>query len=195
MSFSFSFSFRVLLLSHPLIFVIASDRRTRATPIAVRSSKFFAAGVSIPGFSDFLTAGVRGVRGVHDGGPISPVLRGPEENILDDDDRRTPPPRSVALAFRLFDASLASLSDSVSRLDGLGRWKGVPGSSRESSEDKIRGVALRVPHVINCLMAAGPSSSGLGVGTAGSSVVFEGSVRGRSVTEFNGTSQYSVHWE
>lgn len=33
----------------------------------------------------------------------------------------------------------------------------------------MRGVALSVPHVINCLTAAGPSSDGVGEGIEGTS--------------------------
>jgi len=176
-----SFSFSLLFAPFPpqlLALLIASARRTRAMPVAVRSSRFFAAGVKRPGMSDFLTDGVIGVRGVHDGGAMSPFLRGVEKMPEDDDERRILFPRRDALAFMFLAASPASLCDRVSRFDGSGKWNGVFGSSRESSEERMRGVAFRVPHVISCLMAAGPSSSGFAEGTAGSNVVFDGGERG-----------------
>lgn len=46
-------------------------------------------------------------------------------------------------------------------------WKGVLGGGRSSDWEMIRGVAFRVPQVISCLTAAGPSSEGVGEGTAG----------------------------
>ena len=39
--------------------------------------------------------------------------------------------------------------------------------SASEDEESIRGVAPSVPHVMSCLTAAGPSSSGVGEGTAG----------------------------
>lgn len=47
-------------------------------------------------------------------------------------------------------------------------WKGVVGGGRGASDcERMRGVALSVPHVISCLTAAGPSSDGVGEGMLG----------------------------
>lgn len=51
-----------------------------------------------------------------------------------------------------------------------GKWNGVLGPGRLSGSsdcDIIRGVALSVPHVINCFTAVGPSSDAVGEGRLG----------------------------
>jgi hypothetical protein len=51
-----------------------------------------------------------------------------------------------------------------------GMWKGVRKSLGGSSVSLIiLGVELRVPHVIRCFTAAGPSSAGVGEGRLGTS--------------------------
>jgi len=50
-----------------------------------------------------------------------------------------------------------------------GMWKGVRKSLGSSVSLIILGVELRVPHVIKCFTAAGPSSAGLGEGILGTS--------------------------
>lgn len=122
-------------------------------------NNLFAAGVRLPTASALF--------GVHVGGPMSPRVRS------DNDGRETPgifpPPNRIAFARRLFEAFAESLCEIRSRLDGPAMRNGVLGSgtSTGSSEEMIRGVASNVPQVINCLTAAGPSSSGVGEGIAG----------------------------
>lgn len=61
----------------------------------------------------------------------------------------------------------------TSREDSAGRWNGVLGGGREeapsgsSDWEMMRGVPLRVPQVMSCLTAAGPSSDGVGDGRVG----------------------------
>jgi len=55
---------------------------------------------------------------------------------------------------------------------GPGRWKGVDGSAigpASGSDERILGVEVIVPHVINLLTAVGPSCDAVGEGTAGTS--------------------------
>ena len=80
-----------------------------------------------------------------------------------------PPPSRIAFARRLFEAFAESLCEIRSRLDGPAIRNGVLGSgtSAGSSEEIIRGVASRVPQVMSCLTATGPSSSGVGEGIVG----------------------------
>ena len=64
------------------------------------------------------------------------------------------------------------MCESTSRLVGADIWKGVVGtgsspSAGSSDCDRIRGVPARVPQVISCLTAAGPSSEGVGDGREG----------------------------
>lgn len=65
----------------------------------------------------------------------------------------------------------------------LGGGKGSAGSS---DCERIRGVALSVPHVISCLTASGPSSEGVGEGIVGTSekLLIVGDF-GRSVEEIS----------
>jgi hypothetical protein len=140
-----------LLFSQPAALPIASALLDAAVPI-VRSSSLFAAGVSAP------DASAR--RGVHDGGGMSPFLR------------TWPAPSRFAFARKLFEAEDESLCDSTSRLVGADMWKGVLGTGADASAgssdcDRMRGVPARVPQVISCLTAAGPSSDGVGDGSEG----------------------------
>ena len=56
-------------------------------------------------------------------------------------------------------------------------WNGVLGGGmseeedpgRSSEDERIRGVAVSVPHVMSCFIAIGPNSDGVGEGTAGTS--------------------------
>jgi len=83
-----------------------------------------------------------------------------------------PRPNISALARRLLEALLESLFEMTSRDDGAGRWNGVlevGPSNAGSSEDIIRGVAVRDPQVMSCFTAAGPSCSGVGEGRFGTS--------------------------
>ena len=120
----------------------------------------FAAGVRFPTASALF--------GVHVGGPIFPRVRSKD---VRDIPGVLPPPNRIALARRLFEAFAESLWEIRSRLDGPAMRNGVLGSgtSVESSEEIIRGVASRVPQVMSSLTAAGPSSSGVGDGIAGTS--------------------------
>ena len=135
-------------------FSIASD----LLEAIVLFSNLFAAGVRFPTASALF--------GVHVGGPIFPRVRS-------DDVREVPgvlpPPNIVAFARRLLEAFAESLWEMRSRLDGPAMWNGVLGSgtSAGSSREMIRGVASSVPQVMSCLTAAGPSSSAVGEGIAG----------------------------
>lgn len=146
-SLSLSLSF-----SQPAALPIASALLDAAVPIVDRSSSLLPAGVNAP------DASAR--RGVHDGGGISPFLRA------------WPAPSRLAFARKLFEAEDESLCDSTSRLVGADMWKGVLGAGADASAgssdcDRMRGVPARVPQVISCLTAAGPSSDGVGDGSAG----------------------------
>lgn len=58
----------------------------------------------------------------------------------------------------------------ASREEMSGMWKGVLRGGRSASSsgcEMMRGVALRVPHVISCLTAVGPSSDAVGEGMFG----------------------------
>jgi hypothetical protein len=58
----------------------------------------------------------------------------------------------------------------TSRDEIAGRWNGefgTGGTSSSSDVEIMRGVAFSVPHVINCLTAAEPSSEGVGDGIVG----------------------------
>lgn len=122
-------------------------------------------------FNNLLAAGVRfpaasALLGVHVGGPMFPLVRSNDVRVP----CVLPPlPRRMAFALRLFEAFAESLWEIRSRLEGPAIRNGVLGSgtSTGSSEEMIRGVASRVPQVISCLTAAGPSSSGVGEGIAG----------------------------
>jgi len=152
----------VELPSHRDILSIASALLAAAVPIAVLSSSLFPAGVSAPTASALL--------GVHVGGGIAPFV-----TLLFPGVRDIPgKPRSPALARRLFEALFESLCEMRSREDGAGRWKGVVGGGSDDSAgssdwERMRGVARRVPKVISCLTAAGPSSEGVGDGIEGTS--------------------------
>jgi len=116
------------------------------------SSSFLAAGVSEP------DASAR--RGVHDGGAMSPFLRA------------WAGPSKFTFARRLFEAEDESLCESTSRLVGADMWKGVLGVGADASAgssdcERMRGVPARVPQVMSCLTAAGPSSDGVGDGREG----------------------------
>lgn len=77
-------------------------------------------------------------------------------------------PNISALARKLFDALSASLWPTASLAVIAGMWKGVRKSPGGSSASLIiLGVELRVPHVIRCFTAAGPSSAGVGEGRLG----------------------------
>lgn len=81
-------------------------------------------------------------------------------------------PSELAFARKLFEAEDESLCDSTSRLVGADMWKGVLGPSADASAgssdcERMRGVPARVPQVISCLTAAGPSSDGVGDGSEG----------------------------
>lgn len=135
--------------------------------MAVRSNNLRAAGVNAPAAS--------ALRGVHEGGGIDPVLA--EVLPLTLLGVCIPgTPSNPALALKLLAALLESLCERRSRDDGAAMWKGVlgggiedDGSSISSDEERILGVAVRVPHVMSCLTAAGPSWEGVGDGTAGTS--------------------------
>lgn len=150
-----SFSFVDELPCQFDVFSIASD----LLEAIVLFNSTFAAGVRFPTASALV--------GVHVGGPIFPRVRS-------EDVRETPgvlPPSRIALARRLFEAFAESLWEILSRLDGPAMRNGVLGSgtSAGSSDEIILGVASRVPQVISCLTATGPSSSGVGEGIAGTS--------------------------
>jgi hypothetical protein len=139
------------------VFSIASD----LLAAIVLFNSLFAAGVRFPVASALF--------GVHVGGPILPRVRS------SDDVREIPgvlpPPSRIAFARRLFEAFAESLWEIRSRFDGPTMRNGVFGSgtSAGSSEEIIRGVAPSVPQVINCFTAAGPISSAVGEGIAGTS--------------------------
>ena len=122
-------------------------------------NSLFAAGVRFPTASALF--------GVHVGGPIFPRVRSDVRDIPG----VLPPPNRIAFARRLFEAFAESLCEMRSRLDGPAMRNGVLGSgtSAGSSEVMIRGVASSVPQVMSCLTAAGPNSSGVGEGIAGTS--------------------------
>lgn len=122
-------------------------------------------------FNNLLAAGVRfptasALFGVHVGGPMFPLVR---SSGMRDIPGVLPPPSRIAFARRLFEAFAESLCEIRSRLDGPAMRNGVFGSgaSAGSPEEIIRGVASRVPQVMSCLTAAGPSSSGVGEGIVG----------------------------
>jgi hypothetical protein len=137
------------------VFSIASD----LLEAIVLFNNLFAAGVRFPTVSVLF--------GVHVGGPIFPRVRS-NDDVRESPDG-LPPPNSIAFARRLFEAFAESLCEIRSRLDGPAMWNGVLGSgtSAGSSEEIIRGVASNVPQVISSFTAAGPSSSGVGEGIAG----------------------------
>ena len=127
--------------------------------IVVLSNNRFAAGVNDPGASD--------LRGVSEGGGMEVLLLA---LIPEDLDKSGIPLSRFAFTRKLFAASIDSLWESRSRELGSAILKGVTGvgtSAGSSDWDKTRGVALRVPHVISCFTAAGPSSDGVGDGTEG----------------------------
>jgi hypothetical protein len=141
-----------LLFSQPAALPIASALLDAAVPMAVLSSSLLPAGVNEP------DASAR--RGVHDGGGMSPFLRA------------WAGPSKLAFARRLFEAEDESLCDSNSRLVGAEIRKGVSGVGADASAgssdcERMRGVPARVPQVMSCLTAAGPSSDGVGDGRAG----------------------------
>lgn len=192
-----SFSLFFPLPSHPEIRSIASALLLWATvPIADLSSSLRAAGVRFPAASDLL-----GVFGVNEGGAIDPP-RLAEGFLVKPGVRATGPPRpsSPALARRLFAALFDSLLESCSREDRAGRWNGVLGGGRDSAGssdcDIIRGVAFKVPQVISCLTAAGPSSAAVGEGRLGTreKLLIVGDL-GRSVTIYVSTVGYEVRLE
>ena len=81
-------------------------------------------------------------------------------------------PRSPAFALRLLAALTDSFCEISSRVDGGLIWKEVGGgisndSAGSSDCESTRGVAFKVPQVINCLTAVGPSSEGVGEGIDG----------------------------
>lgn len=139
------------------VFSIASD----LLAAIVLFSNLFAAGVRFPATSALL--------GVHVGGPIFPRVRS-DEDVREIPDV-LPPPNRIAFARRLLEAFAESLWEIRSRFDGPSIRKGVLGSGTSSglSEEMIRGVAFNVPQVMSCLTAAGPRSSGVGEGIAGTS--------------------------
>jgi len=153
------------------VFSIASD----LLEAIVLFNNLFAAGVRFPAASVLF--------GVHVGGPIFPRVR--STDVREIPGVLPPPPNRIAFARRLFEAFAESLWEIRSRLDGPAMRNGVLGSgtSAGSSEHIIRGVASRVPQVMSCLTAAGPSSSGVGEGIAGTnpSPLFLGEL-GLSVT-------------
>lgn len=127
-------------------------------------------------FNNLLAAGVRfpaasALFGVHVGGPMFPLVRSDGVRDAPGILPPPPPPNRIAFARRLFEAFAESLCEMRSRLDGPAMRNGVFGSgtSAGSSEEIIRGVAFRVPQVMSCLTAAGPNSSGVGEGIAGTS--------------------------
>lgn len=125
-------------------------------PIVDLSRRRLAAGVSDPGASD--------LRGVKDGGGMEPLRAAP---LPDNREELGRPPSRPAFARKLFDASFDSLCESRSLDDGSAMRKGVAGvgmSAGSSDCDRMRGVALSVPHVMSCFTAAGPSSEGVGEG-------------------------------
>ena len=155
-SLSFRFAF-----SHRADCSIASVRLAAEAPIAVRSKSRLAAGVKLP------AASAR--RGVHEGGSISPLFPVRALAVLDWPMPGVRPNRP-ALARRLFDALFESLWEMTSRCEIAGRWNDVFKSGPllgSSSGVTMRGVAFRVPHVINCFTAAGPSSDAVGDGMLG----------------------------
>ena len=137
------------------VFSIASD----LLEAIVLFNNLFAAGLRFPTASTLF--------GVHVGGPIFPRVR--STDVREIPGVLPPPPNRIAFARRLFEAFAESLCEIRSRLDGPSMRNGVLGSGTSvgSSEDIIRGVASRVPQVMSCLTATGPSSSGLGEGIAG----------------------------
>lgn len=63
-----------------------------------------------------------------------------------------------------------SLCDRFSRAEGSLIRKGVGGSIMSASSvgwERMRGVPVRVPRVMSCLTAAGPSWEGVGEGREG----------------------------
>ena len=147
--------------SHPACRPIASARLAAAVLIVVRSSSRLAAGVRPPS----------ALLGVQDGGGIAPLFDDPLARDRTLDGVRKPGvPNISAFARKLFTALFESRSESCSRAVGAAIWKvfGGGSSSAGSSDcDSIRGVAFRVPHVISCLTATGPSSEGVGEGIDG----------------------------
>lgn len=141
-----------LELSQPPALSIASARRVAATPIVVLCKSLCAAGVRLPEASDRL--------GVQDGGAIEPLDFVP--GVL--------PPNISAFARKLFAALEDNLCESSSRDVTAGIWNGVRISPDSSLCPRIRGVACRVPQVISCLIALGPSSAGVGDGRLGTRV-------------------------
>jgi len=141
-----------LFFSQPAALSMVSALLDAAVPIVVRLSSLLAAGVSAP------DASAR--RGVHDGGGMSPFLRA------------WPGPSKLAFTRRLFEAEDESLCDNTSRFVGADMWKGVLSAGADISAgssdcDRMRGVPARVPQVMSCLTAAGPSSDGVGDGSEG----------------------------
>ena len=107
--------------------------------------------------------------GVHVGGAIDDPFFDPKDAAPG---VRTPCNNS-AFTRRLFDAFADNLCDIDSRDEGPGIWNGVLGGGKDSTGssdwERIRGVALSVPHVISCLTASGPNSEGVGEGILGTS--------------------------
>ena len=123
--------------------------------------------------------------GVHVGGPIDDPFLDPEAAAPG----VRPPCNNSAFARKLFDAFADNLCDIDSRNEGPGIWNGVlgggKGSTASSDCERIRGVALSVPHVISCLTASGPSSEGVGEGIVGTSEKLSiAGVFGRSVKRY-----------
>ena len=127
-------------------------------PMVLRSRSLFAAGVNDPGASAF--------RGVQEGGGMD-VLR---PLLAEDLENNGTFPSKPAFARRLLAASLDNLCERRSRELGSAIRNGVAGvgmSGGSSDCESTRGVAFKVPHVISCFIAAGPSSDGVGDGIEG----------------------------
>jgi hypothetical protein len=144
-----SVSFSLLLPCQLEVLSIASDR----LDAIVLLKSLFAAGVKPPA----------SLFGVQVGGPIEPLaLFGVDLGIPG-----VLPPNSSAFTLKLLEALEDSLWEIRSRDDGAGRWNGVFGTKTSAGsfdEEMIRGVAFRVPQVMSCFTAAGPSSEGVGDG-------------------------------
>lgn len=168
---SLSFGLEDSLPSQLANLPMTSARLVAAVPIVDLSSNRLAAGVSAPGASALL--------GVHEGGGIDPFLSEfePIPTVVGVRPPRLGIPNRPAFARKLFAAFVESLCEMRSRDEGGAMWKGVLGveissvaaavAGSSSDCDRIRGVALSVPHVISCFTAAGPSSDGVGEGIAG----------------------------
>lgn len=116
----------------------------------LRSKRFLAAGVNEAAF----------FRGVHDGGGILPPLPPALALLLG------VAVKMLALWRMLFLASPASRCERLSRDEGCAILNGVVEGPSPSFE-MIRGVDMRVPMVMSCFTAFGPSSAGVGEGRLG----------------------------